>query len=1661
MVMKGLLRDILIVALFLAFVPTAYSQSSHTVMADGYYTYVDGTLYPTGTIVDDGDSLSNYSDNFYGMVIITANVGDTILLWGSYNTESGYDFLSVYASEGLSSMLLGTYMGTGTLADTSYMGRMTVLFSTDGSGTFSGFVLHYEVRPGNCSNVVTTYAYNMLAATSVRLYWTAVDTTTPFHLHYGSVDTVVNGLSYRAEGLTPNTSYTFDITPQADYGTDDCVRSLTVHTPRFPAVVRGLRPLCGFDMVTLTADTANGYWWSTGETTRSITVQDTGWYALVAFTNGGLTDTLHFHVGSLDPDIEMYVPDELCAGDSALITVGVAAGSTIQVLRGESTLSESARIFLPDGQYCEPNGCSYRSELEFSGFDHDAHISDINDIRYVMLNIEHSYIGDIYINITCPNTQSADILRYGGSGSSNCNSSIAATSRGWQSGSNVSTSTYLGIAADHEGSEVCDSTNQYNEPGTGWRYCWSNCTDAGFTYAPGDALIYRYANYNPLYYTIDSSNVAAGTNFYHPDNSFASLIGCPMNGTWYIEVIDGWSGDNGYIFGWELALNPNRLSRTDYVPTVAYADIQGDYVARRSDTAFMLTAPLYLTSDTTITYTVLITDSLGCVFATSFTVIFHASSSSTVFDTVYENDLPRTFSGRQFNGETANEAFHYPNSSGCDSLVVYNLHVLHNSRATFDSTICASRLPIQWYHRTFNTAATQFDTIPNHLGADSILTLTLHVIPSSQVDVNATICSNQSFTFEGTTYTTPGNYPHNFLSSQGCDSVRTLHLTVLSTSQGDTFATACDHFLWYDSLYTLSTNNALFTTPNSVGCDSIVTLHLTINNSYSTHRYDTICSGDSIPMGGQYYSITGIHTHLFTSQQGCDSLVNMHLHLKPVTYGDYYDTCLENSLPRTFLGITAWGDTTATLTLVNSQQCDSLLTYHLHVLRNSYAAFDTSFCANMFPLQWYHCLFLTGGTQHDTIANHLGADSILTLTMHMLPTSHDTVVVTACDQYTWHDTTFTESNFNFQFSTFNSQGCDSTVTLHLTLHHSTDTNLFVEVCDNYNWFGTNYLVPPASVPVHTLTNSVGCDSIMRLMQLTIHYSQQIYDTDTVCQTSLASGYSWRDTLIYGITASSTFTLPRTDQYGCDSTLQLSLTVFDSNSAQVFDTIVQNQAATWQYHGIPLSSDTTLQLTLTNRWGCDSLVTYHLHVWQNVYNTVDTTLCDNLLPTFSWNGLPSADTLVATLVGSHGVDSIVTLYMHVNPTYHTVLYDTICDNLPVAFAGQTLNTTGDYHHTFLTQQGCDSLVTLHLTVHPTYSVDYYDTIYVGDTVFFQGNGYIRPGNYPVLLHTLDGCDSLLTLHLEGRNLLYTTRVDSLCQGDTLYFCGRPLTEAGIYTDTVYSGDFFAGDTVVELTLHLLQRPQASILAVPYCEAPAHYTLQARSEVRHFLWVGPGVIEGHEHDSLIAVLSPADTALFTLYADYRQEHFCPAVVDTLLPPVPVLHALIDVRPSAITLDNRSITATHASSGPYTHHLWYVFYNDDAPFTDTARRLQLNVPIYVDSLDIVLNISNAVCSASDTVRVDVLRADILFPNVFTPSLATNSTFHAYTTAVTEFELWIYDRRGALVFHTTDINQGWDGTHDGTPLPQATYVYKCRYRDQLTPSGYQNLTGIVTLLR
>ena len=1012
------------------------------------------------------------------------------------------------------------------------------------------------------------------------------------------------------------------------------------------------------------------------------------------------------------------------------------------------------------------------------------------------------------------------------------------------------------------------------------------------------------------------------------------------------------------------------------------------------------------TASTTASF--ITTGAQGCDSTVTLHLTVNRSSASTYYDTCTENQLPRTFHSITAHGDTANAQTTVINAAGCDSVITYHLHVLWNNRTTVHDTVCDSELPYTWNHRTFAEAGTQYDTLSNAAGADSLLTMVLHVLPTWHLDFYDTICSNQSASFGDSTYSTAGDYTHALLTTAGCDSLRTLHLAVLSTSTGDTSATACDQFTWHDSLYTASTT-ASFITTGAQGCDSTVTLHLTVNRSSAS---------------------------------------------------TYYDTCTENQLPHSFHSITAHGDTAGAQTvLVNAAGCDSMITYHLHVLWNNRTTVHDTVCDSQLPYTWNHRTFAEAGTQYDTLSNAAGADSLLTMVLHVLPTWHLDFFDTICSNQSasFGDSTYSTAG-DYTHALLTTAGCDSLRTLHLAVLSTSAGDTSATACDQFMWHDSLYTA--STTATHTTTNAHGCDSTVTL-HLTVYPSVSFYDADTICQNQLANGYTWRDTVLYTAPDSGIYTRTRATVHGCDSTLTLALSVMPNTASTVFDTIVENQAATWQFNGIVVPTDTTgMLVTITNHWGCDSVINYNLHVWRNSHVTIDSSICDNLTSTFSWYDHPYADTLSHTFTDSHGADSVVTLLMHTLPSAQTTLYDTICQGTVYSFADTLVDQTGDYTASLLTAYGCDSVVTLHLVVLPSFQVDVYDTIRPGDVIYYDSNVYTQAGDYTLRHTAANGCDSIVVLHLSEIRYTEIRHSDTICQGDTLYFHTRPLTATGIYTDTTFSPDRLS-DTVWVEDLSVVPYHTVSIESNYTCLDPPHYTLVARTDAPYIRWTSrpdDGILPS-EKDTI--VVNPDDPTTYYLTADYRPEPLCPSTDSITLVHIEPVLARISAHPDYLTDDLRLLKAQNVSIGTLDEHRWTVWYNEN-PFTwDTANTILLDVPYTVDSVVLQLTVSNGLCADTASVTVLNLSDAIYLPNVFTPDKPTNNTFYAVGKGILEFEIWIYDRRGDLVYHSTDINEHWNGTHNGLICHQGTYVYRCRYTTTLVPNGWQTLTGTVTILK
>lgn len=112
---------------------------------------------------------------------------------------------------------------------------------------------------------------------------------------------------------------------------------------------------------------------------------------------------------------------------------------------------------------------------------------------------------------------------------------------------------------------------------------------------------------------------------------------------------------------------------------------------------------------------------------------------------------------------------------------------------------------------------------------------------------------------------------------------------------------------------------------------------------------------------------------------------------------------------------------------------------------------------------------------------------------------------------------------------------------------------------------------------------------------------------------------------------------------------------------------------------------------------------------------------------------------------------------------------------------------------------------------------------------------------------------------------------------------------------------------------------------------------------------------------------------------------------------------------------------------------------------------------------------CWTLDTTSVIVDCIPTIYaPNAFSPNaqMPENQTFRLFPTFVGQFEIFIYNRWGELIFYSDDldfmVNVGWDGVKDGKSLPMGTYAYVIRYRSITEPErGVLEKPGGVTIIR
>ena len=225
----------------------------------------------------------------------------------------------------------------------------------------------------------------------------------------------------------------------------------------------------------------------------------------------------------------------------------------------------------------------------------------------------------------------------------------------------------------------------------------------------------------------------------------------------------------------------------------------------------------------------------------------------------------------------------------------------------------------------------------------------------------------------------------------------------------------------------------------------------------------------------------------------------------------------------------------------------------------------------------------------------------------------------------------------------------------------------------------------------------------------------------------------------------TVTLTATDsQTGLDSKSVAVVKVYSEFEYIEFYDICEGESITWQGNEYNTPGEYYNYLQSVN--GCDSV--YVLNLGGNSSYEVQEShaICEGELFTWQGNEYDAQGSYPITMNTIYGCDSVHVLNLAVNKVYEFEENYRICKGEVFSWQGNEYSQEGIYHVTHQTMQGCDSIFRLNLAVNANYEMYDNQEICAGESYYWLGAEYFEAGTYQNLLATQDGCDSLLILEL---------------------------------------------------------------------------------------------------------------------------------------------------------------------------------------------------------------------------------------------------------------------------------------------------------------------------
>lgn len=458
-----------------------------------------------------------------------------------------------------------------------------------------------------------------------------------------------------------------------------------------------------------------------------------------------------------------------------------------------------------------------------------------------------------------------------------------------------------------------------------------------------------------------------------------------------------------------------------------------------------------------------------------------------------------------------------------------------------------------------------------------------------------------------------------------------------------------------------------------------------------------------------------------------------------------------------------------------------------------------------------------------------------------------------------------------------------------------------------------------------------------------------------------------------------------------------------------------------------------------------------------------------LPTSSQNGITGTwspninnqQTTTYTFTSNAQCTTPTTLTIVINPnampTFQNVGPFCAGSNIPAlpnvsqngisGFWSPAINNTSTTTYTF-TPDGaqCSQSSTTEIVVYPNFTTEQNVALCQNQVPYsWNGQSLTVSGTYTANLTTQQGCDSMLILNLTVAPTAIQNLDIQVCQSDLPYtFFNQSITAPGVYQHTTNNGSECDSTFILNLSITPVTPVNIANTPIATCQSPLDlvYVIQGGNFLTQCAWSTTGQT-GNNCDGFPVQYNFEGCHDVTLAVTDVNGCVQSITASNIACILPSPESNFFINPIEAEIEDE-IQLTNLSNGAVNY--FWDFGNNSGSSSSTNPVVTYQSP---GEFTITLVAVNEFGCTDTNSQVVLITEPVLFyvPNTFTPDgKLFNEVFQPVMTQgfdPYQFQLTIFNRWGETVFVSQHPKKGWNGTYNGQPVPEGTYVWQIEFQN------------------